>query len=466
MSQDLLLDIGRNQIAREVVKKLRIPLRLPQTLHRDPSPWTDLPLQGMVLGIGGDRKSKSVELLRATVIAAGAQATHVYGSGARVHGLVFDATESRTVQDLGLLYDFIKPRLQTIDPCGRIVLIIHRADSSSDKSESFNPEIHAVSRAVVGFAKSLAKEVGKKGVTVNVIQTTQQNFTKQNIAWPLTYLLSDRSAFVSGQTLSLSQNPTHKSDSPFKESLKGKKALVTGAAHGIGKEICRWLTLEGAEVLGLDRPTEKQALAETMDRLNGKYLLADLMDPHSFSKIQMTVEKDYSSIDILVSNAGLTLDKTLGRMPRDYWDDVLQVNLKATMELIQSLVIKNGTPIRLLAPQGRVILMSSISGLSGNAGQTNYAAAKAGLIGYIEALAPLLIDHGITINGIAPGFIETRMTEQMPRTLREFARRFNALNQGGLPSDVAQAAAFLGSPGSSAITGQVLRVCGLNYIGA
>lgn len=476
MSQDLLLDIGKSQIARQMVKKLKIPLNLPTILDRDENPWTDLPLKGLVLGVGGDRKAKSIELLRALVIGAGAQASQVYGSAAKLNGLIFDATQTRTVQDLGLIYDFIKPRIQSLTPHARIVILTQFCDSFPSPP-NIDAEAAAVSRSLLGFAKSLGKELGRKGTTVNIIEVKKDSLTKEFLSWPLVFFLSKRSAFISGQRLRMglkstgSQNNTQNGVfneivlAPFKESLKGKKALVTGAAHGIGKEICRWLSLEGAEIVGLDHPVEKDALALAMEKINGKHFLANLLDPHSFPKIQMWVEKEMGSIDIVVSNAGLTRDKTLARMPRDYWDDVLQVNLKATIDLIESLILKPQSQSRLIAPSGRIILMSSISGLSGNAGQTNYAAAKAGLIGFIKHLAPLLHEQGITINAIAPGFIETRMTAKMPLAIREFARRFNALNQGGLPSDVAQAACFLSSPGAFAITGQTLRVCGLNYVG-
>lgn len=475
MSQDLLLDIGKNQMARQVLKKLRIPLNLPPVLVRDENPWGDLPLKGLVLGVGGDRKSKSIELIRALVIGAGGQATHVYGSAAKMNGLIFDASEARSVQDLGLLYDFIKPRLQTLTSGARIVIVARVFDHECSGAAG-DLEAGAVSRALLGFVKSLAKELGRRGTTVNLVELAEENMTKEYLMWPLAFLLSNRSSFISGQKFALTSPIPHQESrsqengalivTPFKESLKGKKALVTGAAHGIGKEICRWLSLEGAEVIGLDHPVEKDALVLAMEKISGKHFLADLLDPHSFPKIQMWVEKELGSVDILVSNAGLTRDKTLARMPRDYWDDVLQVNLKAAIDLVQSLVLKPQSQDRLLSSNGRIILMSSISGISGNAGQTNYATAKAGLIGFIEHIAPQLVPHAITINAVAPGFIETRMTASMPFAIREFARRFNALNQGGLSSDVAQAVTFLASPGTFAMTGQTLRVCGLNFIGA
>jgi 3-oxoacyl-[acyl-carrier protein] reductase len=164
-------------------------------------------------------------------------------------------------------------------------------------------------------------------------------------------------------------------------------------------------------------------------------------------------------LDILVHNAGITRDKTLAKMDIKYWDQVLNVNLQAILNINDALLPS-------LNEGGRVIAMSSISGLSGNFGQANYAATKAALIGYVAALAPELSSRGITVNAIAPGFIETAMTAKMPLMTREGGRRLSNLQQGGLPEDIAEATLFLTSPGAAGITGQTLRVCGGSMIGA
>jgi 3-oxoacyl-[acyl-carrier protein] reductase len=248
--------------------------------------------------------------------------------------------------------------------------------------------------------------------------------------------------------------------------LAGKTALVTGAAHGIGAAICRRLAAEGARVLGLDRPQEQAALDALMAEISGQALAADLLDPNAPRAVATKIAAEFGAIDILVNNAGITRDKTLGRMPRDWWDDTVAVNLTAPLKLTDAFVHGEDDLIKLLNQGGRVVCMSSIGGIAGNAGQTNYAAAKAGLIGYVRALAPRIMARGITVNAVAPGFIDTRMTQAMPVAIREVARRFNALKQGGQPEDVADAVVFLASPGAGAITGAVLRVCGLNLIGA
>jgi 3-oxoacyl-[acyl-carrier protein] reductase len=166
-------------------------------------------------------------------------------------------------------------------------------------------------------------------------------------------------------------------------------------------------------------------------------------------------------VDIVVHNAGITRDKTLANMTPEFWDAVLAVNLNAPQVLTKAL-LDAGT----LHDNGRVILLASISGIAGNRGQTNYAASKAGLIGLAQAWAPLLHERGISINAVAPGFIETQMTAHIPFALREAGRRMSSLGQGGLPQDVAEAVAWLAQPGTGAFTGQALRVCGQSVLGA
>jgi 3-oxoacyl-[acyl-carrier protein] reductase len=166
-------------------------------------------------------------------------------------------------------------------------------------------------------------------------------------------------------------------------------------------------------------------------------------------------------LDILVNNAGITRDKLMANMDESRWDSVLAVNLLAPLQLTEGLA-DNGT----LAEDGRVIGLSSMAGIAGNRGQTNYAATKAGMIGLTDALAPKLGEKGITINAVAPGFIETKMTEAIPLATREVGRRLNSLYQGGQPVDVAETIAYFASPASNAVTGNTIRVCGQAMLGA
>jgi 3-oxoacyl-[acyl-carrier protein] reductase len=161
--------------------------------------------------------------------------------------------------------------------------------------------------------------------------------------------------------------------------------------------------------------------------------------------------------DIVVHNAGITRDKTLARMKPEQWDQVLEVNLASVVRATAAVEIRDG---------GRIVCLSSIAGLAGNMGQTAYAASKAGIVGFVRETSRKLAPRGITVNAIAPGFIETRLTAAIPVAIREVARRLSALAQGGLPEDVAQAIVFLASPGAQGITGRTLRVCGGAFVGA
>jgi 3-oxoacyl-[acyl-carrier protein] reductase len=162
-----------------------------------------------------------------------------------------------------------------------------------------------------------------------------------------------------------------------------------------------------------------------------------------------------------VHNAGVTRDKTLGRMTEEMWSTVLGINLTAE-ERINDALFEHGV----LRENGRICCVSSISGVAGNVGQANYATSKAGVIGMVEALAPEVAKHKVTINAVAPGFIETKMTQAMPIARREVSRRMNSLSQAGLPVDVAETIAWYASPGSAGVNGNVVRVCGQSMIGA
>ena len=167
-------------------------------------------------------------------------------------------------------------------------------------------------------------------------------------------------------------------------------------------------------------------------------------------------------LDLLIHNAGITRDRRLVNMPAERWISVLEVNLASVLRTTDAL-LKDGT----LKRGGRIVATASIAGLAGNAGQTNYGASKAGVVGLVRSLAPrALAEHGVTVNAVAPGFIETKMTAAVPLFIREAGRRMNSLAQGGLPADVAETTAWLAHPASGGVNGQVVRVCGQSLLGA
>ena len=195
--------------------------------------------------------------------------------------------------------------------------------------------------------------------------------------------------------------------------------------------------------------------------VGGTAVQLDLTAADAPDRLASYVADRHGRLDVLVHNAGITRDKTLGRMKPEQWDSVLDVNL-ASQERINATLLDRD----LIPEGGRLISVSSVSGIAGNRGQTNYATSKAGVIGLVRAMAPVLRDRGITVNGVAPGFIETSMTAAMPLVIREAGRRMNSLAQGGLPADVAETVAWLASPGSAGVTGNVVRVCGQSLLGA
>ncbi|MBZ0120509.1 MAG: SDR family oxidoreductase, partial [Sandaracinaceae bacterium] len=166
-------------------------------------------------------------------------------------------------------------------------------------------------------------------------------------------------------------------------------------------------------------------------------------------------------VDVVVHNAGVTRDKTLAKMDERRWDQTIDINLAAVVRIDDALIARG-----VLHDGGRLICLSSVAGIAGNMGQTNYAASKAGVIGYVHGRAKQLANRGITVNAVAPGFIETRLTEAIPAVIREVGRRLSNLGQGGLPQDIGELVTFLASPGSQGLNGQIIRACGGAFIGA
>ena len=221
------------------------------------------------------------------------------------------------------------------------------------------------------------------------------------------------------------------------------------------------LARDGAHVVCADVPAAGEALSSTANAVGGTALALDVTAPDAGAVLAEHLLVRHGGANIVVHNAGITRDKKLVNMGADLWGAVMAVNLLApqriTAALLEAGALKDG---------GRVVGVSSMAGIAGNAGQTSYAASKAGVIGLVAALAPQLAEKAITINAVAPGFIETAMTAAIPFILREGGRRLSSLGQGGLPVDVAETVAWFASPGSASVTGQTLRVCGQSLVGA
>jgi len=241
--------------------------------------------------------------------------------------------------------------------------------------------------------------------------------------------------------------------------LTGKTALITGASRGIGKSIALLFAREGADIAITniaDDDDFRNAVREIREYgVNAKGYVSDAASFGDSQKLINDIVSDFHKIDILVNNAGITRDTLLLRMTEDQWDSVIAINLKSVFNLTKAVI-----PVMLKQKHGSVINMSSVVGVSGNAGQSNYSASKAGIIGFTKSVAKEVGSRNIRCNAIAPGFILTEMTEKLPEEVKkEWAEKI-PLKRGGMPEDVANTALYLASDLSSYVTGQTIHVCG------
>ncbi|WP_211881748.1 3-oxoacyl-ACP reductase [Pseudarthrobacter albicanus] len=344
--------------------------------------------------------------------------------------------------------------LRDLAPNARVVIISRSAAGAPD------PAVAAARQGVDGLLRSLAKEL-RAGATGNgILLTAAAGTTSPGTLGALQFFLSGRSAFVDGQFLTVTSGLGQLPDDAG-TPLAGKVAVVTGAARGIGAAIARTLYRDGARLVVVDVPAAGGDLAKVANEVHGTALQLDISREDAGQRIIGHAVERHGRLDIVVHNAGITRDKLLVNMGQDRWNAVIAVNLAAQLRINAALLASvhfRSSP--------RIVSVASTSGIAGNRGQANYAASKAGVIGMVRATAPLLAAHGGSINAVAPGFIETAMTARMPFATREVARRLNSLQQGGEPGDVAEAIAFLASDAAGGISGEVLRVCGQNLVGA
>jgi 3-oxoacyl-[acyl-carrier protein] reductase len=451
MATDLYSQIVHSAPGSFLAKQLGIPQ--PETLRRyKPG---DAPLPGTLL-IGGE--GRVVEPLRTALAEDYDVVSNNLGGrwADSFGGLVFDATGITEPAGLKGLYKFFTPLLRNLGPSGRIVVI----GTTPEEAGSVHERI--AQRALEGFTRSLGKEL-RRGATVNLVYlSAEAKPAATGLESTVRFILSGKSAYVDGQVFRIgaadSAPPTD-----WDRPLDGKIALVTGAARGIGATIAEVFARDGASVVVVDVEGSNEELGKTAAKVGATALTLDVTADDAVDRISEHMREHYhgSRLDILVNNAGITRDKLLANMDEARWDSVVAVNLLAPLRLTEGLV-ENGS----LGEGGRVVGLSSMAGIAGNRGQTNYAATKAGMIGLTDALSAAYDDKGITVNAVAPGFIETKMTEAIPVATREVGRRLNSLYQGGQPVDVAETIAYFASPASNAVTGNTIRVCGQAWLGA
>jgi len=432
-------------IGKLLVKNLGLPSPTRLERYTEGAPLVD----GTVLVGGTGRLAESLPgILEQLDITS----TQQSADGERYKGLVLDATGLTSSEQLGALRDFFTPVLRSLATCPRVVVI-------GTPPELVSGAERVAQRALEGFTRSLGKEIGKGG-TVQLVYVAEG--AEGSLASTLGFLLSPKSAYVSGQVVRIGATGT--TDVPtvtdWTKPLAGKVALVTGASRGIGEEVARVLHRDGALVVGLDVPQAASELKDLMDELGGDFLTLDITAKDAPQRIAQHLSTKHGGVDIVVHNAGITRDKKLANMKEDRWDSVIAVNLTAPERITRELLDQG-----VVNAHGSIIGVASIAGIAGNVGQTNYAASKAGVIGFVDSLAHEVPD-GITINAVAPGFIITQMTAAVPFATREVGQRLNAMAQGGLPVDVAETIAWYANPASSAVNGNVVRVCGQMMLGA
>ena len=468
--KDGYLDFANSPMGAKLINALGLPKPLQLERYQAGQPV----VQGSVL-VGGGGEPQLLDALAAVFKSIGAQSlaheklpqwvsvankvgltTGRWGGngqpGEKVKALVFDATGLEDSTQSDALYWFFHDAARSVLPCGRVVIL------GRPPEECKSPRKATIQRSLEGLVRSLGKEL-KKGINAQLVYVSEG--AEGNMESTLRFLLSPRSAYVSAQVMRVGK-PVGELVIPkdWNLPLAGKKVLVTGASRGIGAAIAEVMARDGAQVICLDVPQAQEGLNEVAKKLGGTALALDIGAADAPQKLVDAAKAD-GGWDVVVHNAGITRDKTVANMKEHLWQLVVNVNL-STQERINEALVSSGA----LKAGGRIVCVSSISGIAGNMGQTNYAVSKAGVIGMVNSTAPVFAEHGITINAVAPGFIETQMTAAIPFAIREAGRRMNSMSQGGQPVDVAEAIAWYASPASSGVTNNVIRVCGQSLIGA
>jgi 3-oxoacyl-[acyl-carrier protein] reductase len=442
---DRYQDFVSTSLGKLLVKNLGLPNPVPLDRYVAGSPLVD----GTVAVGGSGRLADRVPGILDTL---GIKSETSGDAAARYKGLVLDATGITDPTGLVAVREFFGPRMRSLERCSRLVVL-------GTPPELVTGDERIAQRALEGFTRSLGKEVGRGG-TAQLVYVADG--AEGALASTLGFLLSPKSAYVSGQVVRIgatgTTEPAEQTD--WQRPLAGKVALVTGAARGIGEQIARVLARDGAFVVGVDVPQAGSDLIALTKELEGDYLTLDITAKDAPKRIAQHLTQDHGGVDIVVHNAGITRDKRLANMDDDRWNAVLAVNLVAPDRITRELLAQG-----VIRDNGRIVGVASIAGIAGNVGQTNYATSKAGVIGLVDSLKDELT-NGMTVNAVAPGFIETKMTAAVPFATREVGRRLNAMSQGGQPVDVAETIAWFADPASTAVNGNVVRVCGQMMLGA
>ncbi|MEA2158378.1 MAG: 3-oxoacyl-[acyl-carrier protein] reductase [Solirubrobacteraceae bacterium] len=457
-------------IGRVVSKQVGLPQPVRLERHQPGRPVIDGPVlfgaapggrlagavTGVLAAVGAEVHTPMQEDIRTAAAAVGLEAKvfnpEAAPSETSFKALVFDATGIGSSEELHEAWAFFHPTIRRVRTSGRVIVL------GTAPEDAQHPAQAVAQRALEGLTRSIGKEV-RRGAAAQLVYVAPgaEDATEST----LRFLLSAKSAYVSGQVVRINASALVVDQLDWERPLSGKVAVVTGASRGIGAAIADVLARDGAHVLGVDIPGQASDLDTVTGRIGGSSLALDITADGAPAELAAHLLEHHGGVDVVVHNAGITRDKTLGGMSDELWDSVLGVNLIAPQRIDRELFAR-----KVIRANGRVVLVSSISGIAGNAGQTNYSTSKAGVIGVVQAWAAAVAEQDATINAVAPGFIETQMTAAMPIGTREAGRRMNSMAQGGLPVDVAETIAWYASPGSAGVNGNVVRVCGQSLLGA
>lgn len=439
------------------------PPHLPRRAER-PQPVLD-PV--VVLGSG-----EGAEQITATLLGWGADVRRRFAETEHPGSVVIVLDAIERPEDIGPLVLPLAEAMRGLAAGARVVTV-------SRPAAGRDPSRDAARGGVEGFVRSLGHEM-RRGSTANgLLVADGVALDAPSVTGALRFLLSARSAFVDGQLLRIDAAGADLPES-WEAPLAGRTALVTGAARGIGAAIARTLAADGARVVLLDVTAAGTELARLANELRGVPVQLDVTAADAGDRLAAFLRERGLRLDIVVLNAGITRDRMFANMAPDRWDPVIAVNIASQISLMRDLLAADASApadapaadasgrsaaAPVLGDDLRVVSLASTSGIAGNRGQSNYAASKAGVMAFVEALAGQLEERGGTANAVAPGFIETEMTRKIPPLQREVARRISSLQQGGLPVDVAEAVAYLASGPAGGVRGQTLRVCGQHMVG-
>ena len=432
---------------KDLAKKLGLPQPVVLRRHQPGQPLVTGPVLVQGAGNGADE-------LAATLLSWGLDVRRHAVPREKLGAIILVLDEAARPEDLEKPVLATAASLRDLAANARVVTISRAAAEAPD------PAAAAARQGVDGLLRSLAKEL-RAGATGNgIVLADGARTTSPSTLGAVRFFLSGRSAFVDGQFLTVSSE-AGQLPADVEQPLAGKVAVVTGAARGIGAAIARTLHRDGATIIAVDIPAAGDHLAKVANEVRGTALQLDVSREDAGQRIIDHAVERHGRLDIVIHNAGITRDKLLANMDQGRWNSVIAVNIAAQLRINEALLASEH-----FRNSPRIVSVASTSGIAGNRGQTNYAASKGGVVGMVRATAPLLAPHDGSINAVAPGFIETEMTAKIPFATREVARRLNSLQQGGQPGDVAEAIAFLASDAAGGISGEVLRVCGQNLVGA